>query len=580
MMKKTKTAKEIVELLIKHRVQVRITDNKQYECACHEYFNSGSSFINSDKLTFEHFEQCNHNVCRDCLRKYISNIFEIAGVDFPFYCPGCVILGTESKSSLEKNKPYFTSVIPNYDSLIEKCESKDYERLIHKVESKYICMNEINHSEMAKDENGNYLETYKLYGFPENCIGIINYTPSDLDIIPGCNHTFCKNCLKAIFYDIVTEGKQKLCPFKGCDYFVSENFISKYFQYEENDDFSVLLKLKLSDYLYVKCVKCLQKCRFSKSNDNEQCKSKIPKRPEQSEKSEQSKQPEKSEQSEQFEQCDAMICTKCGDYSHADIDCNKRRNRERAKRPLVEQNEELENIGDEQEKENESSGEDQYQDVENQNDINGKKRNYYREYICTKNSLIPILRQSYFHALTLFHWEVNEMIYKKLYELEPTLPKFEFKVKNIVYILNEELGLRYIEAKKSISYKTGTNEKQIQEIYVFHGSKEENYDSICREGLKMGGRDVQKFFGSRHGLGIYTAKDPLTSTFYSRSNKLLVCKAFLGRRSNEGLGENDELEKFEHDYMMIENDSFQEGSTYYIFFRKEHLVPIYLIEFT
>ena len=52
--------------------------------------------------------------------------------------------------------------------------------------------------------------------------------------------------------------------------------------------------------------------------------------------------------------------------------------------------------------------------------------------------------------------------------------------------------------------------------FVFHGTREDNIDSILSDGFKIGGIDTKVANGNVFGVGIYTAVDPGLSACYAK----------------------------------------------------------------
>ena len=520
--KHPKAAKEIVKLLIKHKAKLSLECDPVYKCDCHDLFFPGSKLMLREKKFFEYFERCKHFVCNVCLNKYIKENFEISGYDFPFYCPGCLINGGNLFTELDQNQVYFKNAISGLKDVnqkIEELNEKDKKVRESREAVTAKCQNFMFHKEEYIDDLKRNLLLYG-YAYDMKKFGQEGYESEDLKVIPGCSHCFCKDCLKSIFYEQVVYGMPKKCLNKECNIEVNDSFIAQFFNFDKSDDFSVLTKLKLSDYLYVKCINCNANCQLPKSKKSFKCSNL---------------------------ECDFVLCCLCGYLEHLELDCYEKRIKKKKLRV----------------------------------NIDGKNKkilSLYKEYECRRESTNHQLKSHYFNAFTLFQWKISENIYHKLYELNENFPRYEMKIKKVTYILNENLQKDYAIGRQELRKATGSEPK---ETFVFHGSKEENYDSICREGLKIGGHDVTLSTGKRYGYGIYTADDPITSAFYAQSSKLLICQALLGRKTEDQVDDPKALENFDYDYKVVENDvQFQEGSTYFIFFKKNQIMPIYLVEFT
>jgi len=109
-------------------------------------------------------------------------------------------------------------------------------------------------------------------------------------------------------------------------------------------------------------------------------------------------------------------------------------------------------------------------------------------------------------------------------------------------------------------------DKDDKEIFVFHGTSEENFKKIASEGFKIGGQDVKVMNGSAYGSGVYTAVAPTTPIQYSRGlAKVIIARGLLGNVSKEILGKCDTLSI---------------GSDWRIFKSVDQLLPVGFVVFT
>lgn len=98
------------------------------------------------------------------------------------------------------------------------------------------------------------------------------------------------------------------------------------------------------------------------------------------------------------------------------------------------------------------------------------------------------------------------------------------KATKIEIIENGMLSSRYQQFMSS-HRPHGTLPK---EVYVFHGSKENIYPLIAKEGFKIGGQDGHvATTGSAHGVGVYSSQSPDVAKGYARNGtKMLICCAY------------------------------------------------------
>eukprot|EP00039_Didymoeca_costata_P033242 m.41482 g.41482 ORF g.41482 m.41482 type:complete len:648 (+) comp9771_c0_seq1:75-2018(+) len=64
-------------------------------------------------------------------------------------------------------------------------------------------------------------------------------------------------------------------------------------------------------------------------------------------------------------------------------------------------------------------------------------------------------------------------------------------------------------------------------IWAFHGTSEENIETIMKEGFKVGGKEVKIANGKAYGTGVYTATGPDTPMAYGKATPGKVCGVIL-----------------------------------------------------
>ena len=241
-------------------------------------------------------------------------------------------------------------------------------------------------------------------------------------------------------------------------------------------------------------------------------------------------------------ECGAEICKFCGKAQHTEIKCS-------------EISEELSNYN------------------------NQDSSNIHRIYLCEQNSKSPELSRYYYHALSLYEWQIvhdNKDFMKKV---NPTIADdCEFLLDKVEYVNNIMLLSNYERARAMLNEKNGIDP---DEIYVYHGTKNDNVHSICRDGFRVGGVDISSSHGAVYGLGIYTASDPVVSMSYTvGSRNIIVCRALIGNCSAEPIMNDDNLRISKFDYYVASKiPGLNPDSLYYIFFKREFLLPIYVINF-
>ena len=137
-------------------------------------------------------------------------------------------------------------------------------------------------------------------------------------------------------------------------------------------------------------------------------------------------------------------------------------------------------------------------------------------------------------------------------------------------IVNKPLEKRYFKKKHTMSTQCG-GISNVGEIYIWHGSKYANYDSMMRDGLKVGGVDIPIANAAVHGYGVYSSITPDTPIGYANDSKwILGCLAMKGNVSKTKIT----------DIKLLDNEvnhSYEVGN-WKIFFTKEQILPRFLIE--
>jgi hypothetical protein len=95
------------------------------------------------------------------------------------------------------------------------------------------------------------------------------------------------------------------------------------------------------------------------------------------------------------------------------------------------------------------------------------------------------------------------------------------------------------EAFAAKKQEFATARKPTDETFVFHGSPE--VLAIMKDGFKVGGRDTAVKNGTKHGLGVYTAKGPDTPMVYSQrhggNSQVILARALPGLSGRQGDGD-------------------------------------------
>jgi len=82
---------------------------------------------------------------------------------------------------------------------------------------------------------------------------------------------------------------------------------------------------------------------------------------------------------------------------------------------------------------------------------------------------------------------------------------------------------------------TVAEEKAKLPVLLFHGTAERNIKGIRKYGLRVpntGAAPISVANGSVHGVGVYTAKEPSGSAYYTKGSKqMLVCAGLCSQAS-------------------------------------------------
>ena len=151
--------------------------------------------------------------------------------------------------------------------------------------------------------------------------------------------------------------------------------------------------------------------------------------------------------------------------------------------------------------------------------------------------------------------------------------------KSAKLIVNKTLEARYAEKKKKMISEC-LGEKNIGEVYIWHGSKLENYPKIMNEGLKVGGVDygVGVDQGNRFGYGIYSSTTPDTPIMYSNNSKFIIaCLAMKGIPSTAAIFDIKALNSgLTHSFKPAVSGV---EKNWWVFFTKEQVLPRFLVEY-
>ncbi|OMJ84344.1 hypothetical protein SteCoe_14569 [Stentor coeruleus] len=137
-------------------------------------------------------------------------------------------------------------------------------------------------------------------------------------------------------------------------------------------------------------------------------------------------------------------------------------------------------------------------------------------------------------------------------------------------IVNKPLEVRYAAKKACMAGQCGGRER-VNEVFLWHGSAESNYNPIARDGLKVAGVDLPPG-GQGYGLGIYSGNATTASGHTKGSKWLLLFQGMKGNNSPSTITTIPQLNNGQ-------THSFTAGDIT-VFFTKEQILPRYLIEFS
>ncbi|CAG9324561.1 unnamed protein product [Blepharisma stoltei] len=177
---------------------------------------------------------------------------------------------------------------------------------------------------------------------------------------------------------------------------------------------------------------------------------------------------------------------------------------------------------------------------------------------------------------------INEEEYiNAKYSFDQFIKQDDILVKSVKLIVNRKLEEIFEQRRKQL-IEEGKKEGEdwSKEKYVFHASKYENYEKICRGGFKIGGIDpgFNAVNGVAHGFGVYTATTPDFSLNYAKEgNWMMICKALPGKNGNK-VNSPEELMRATHHSHLCRSP----GTRYddiQVFFTSAQVLPKYLVEF-
>ncbi|KAJ7216495.1 hypothetical protein GGX14DRAFT_696303 [Mycena pura] len=107
------------------------------------------------------------------------------------------------------------------------------------------------------------------------------------------------------------------------------------------------------------------------------------------------------------------------------------------------------------------------------------------------------------------------------------------QVKKFHWIVNYELEKKFEEAREILRGLMPGDEPQ--EVQMFHGTREANFDSILSGGFRIGGVGGHPVVhGSSEGRGIYLAANPTLSCGYAEgANRIFACRVLPGRTNGD-----------------------------------------------
>ena len=141
--------------------------------------------------------------------------------------------------------------------------------------------------------------------------------------------------------------------------------------------------------------------------------------------------------------------------------------------------------------------------------------------------------------------------------------------------VNKPLEQRYAQKKQEMANQCGGRDK-VNELFIWHGSKQANYPIIMQEGLKVGAVDgIGIAKGKVHGYGVYSATTPDTPKQYAEDSRWVAC--FLALKGNESPNSIEDPALLNngktHSYVP------KNQKDWLVLFTKEQVLPRYLVEY-
>lgn len=153
-------------------------------------------------------------------------------------------------------------------------------------------------------------------------------------------------------------------------------------------------------------------------------------------------------------------------------------------------------------------------------------------------------------------------------ELFPSL-----RVSKVEVIGNAKLVARYDSRKRELLRRqqrgTGGGAVLVEERLVYHGTAAANHEPIVKEGLRVGGRGVNRANGAAYGEGIYLGADPAVAQSYARdANAFLFCRVLMGKTTKD---RNEYTARAGRDW-----DSY-DGDNFCVVYREDQVLPCYIV---
>jgi hypothetical protein len=173
--------------------------------------------------------------------------------------------------------------------------------------------------------------------------------------------------------------------------------------------------------------------------------------------------------------------------------------------------------------------------------------------------------------------EIRDLAFKTIHEKH----KIAISIKDIKEISNKELESKFNKKKLELDCS--------KTVLKFHGTSEENIESICSHGFQLpetnqGNESPRALM---FGKGIYFASDFSKSYNYTRDGgKMLICELILGKTwiLNEANQELDQqkMKELGKDSVFAKGGSHEEGGVEfdeYVVYSSDQILPKYLIDF-